>query len=100
MRIPLDPTVKAPGVVPLLNDLSSEVAVRTLPLFLANVLGVKTGLIGLIEGLAKSTATLLAGGATPLPPDALDRGGLLRQGPRLVAGSADGLEVPWIWICS
>jgi MFS family permease len=56
---PLDPTVKALGVVTLLNDLSSEVAVRTLPLFLANVLGVKVGIIGLIEGLAESTATLL-----------------------------------------
>ena len=43
----------------LLNDISSEVTVRTLPLFLANVLGVKTGIIGLIEGLAESTATLL-----------------------------------------
>jgi MFS family permease len=56
---PLDPTVKALGVVSLLNDISSEVTVRTLPLFLANVLGVKTGIIGLIEGLAESTATLL-----------------------------------------
>lgn len=56
---PLDPTVKALGVVTLLNDLSSEVAVRTLPLFLVNVLGVKAGIIGLIEGLAESTATLL-----------------------------------------
>ena len=56
---PLDPTVKALGIVTLLNDLSSEVAVRTLPLFLANVLGVKAGIIGLIEGLAESTATLL-----------------------------------------
>ena len=55
----LDPTVKALGVVTLLNDLSSEVAVRTLPLFLANVLGVKADIIGLIEGLAESTATLL-----------------------------------------
>jgi MFS family permease len=58
-RPPLDPTVKTLGVVTLLNDLSSEVAVRTLPLFLANVLGVKVGIIGLIEGLAESTATLL-----------------------------------------
>lgn len=58
-RVPLDPTVKALGVVTLLNDLSSEVVVRTLPLFLANVLGVKTGIIGLIEGVAESTATLL-----------------------------------------
>jgi MFS family permease len=46
-------------VVSLLNDFSSEVAVRTLPLFLANVLGVRVGVIGLIEGIAESTATLL-----------------------------------------
>lgn len=59
LRAPLDPTVRALGVVTLLNDLSSEVTVRTLPLFLANVLGVKTGIIGLIEGIAESTSTLL-----------------------------------------
>jgi MFS family permease len=46
-------------VVSLLNDFSSEIAVRTLPLFLANVLGVRIGIIGLIEGIAESTATLL-----------------------------------------
>jgi MFS family permease len=57
--IPLDPTVRALGMVSLLNDFSSEVAVRTLPLFLANVLGVRIGIIGLIEGIAESTATLL-----------------------------------------
>jgi len=55
----LDRNVKVLGVVTLLNDLSSEVAVRTLPLFLANVLGVKAGIIGFIEGIAESTATLL-----------------------------------------
>lgn len=55
----LDRNVKVLGVVTLLNDLSSEVAVRTLPLFLANVLGVKTGIIGFIEGVAESTSTLL-----------------------------------------
>jgi len=55
----LDRNVKVLGIVTLLNDLSSEVAVRTLPLFLANVLGVKTGIIGFIEGIAESTATLL-----------------------------------------
>jgi MFS family permease len=56
---PLDPSVRALGIVSLLNDFSSEVAVRTLPLFLANVLGVRIGVIGLIEGIAESTATLL-----------------------------------------
>jgi MFS family permease len=47
------------GFVSLLNDLSSEITIRTLPLFLANVLGVKTSIIGLIEGIADSTSTLL-----------------------------------------
>lgn len=47
------------GFVSMLTDFSSEVAVRTLPLFLSNVLGVKTSLIGLIEGIADSTATLM-----------------------------------------
>ena len=55
----LDRNVKILGLVSLLNDLSSEVAVRTLPLFLANVLGVGTGIIGFIEGVAETTATLL-----------------------------------------
>lgn len=55
----LDRNVKVLGLVSLLNDLSSEVTLRTLPLFLANVLGVKTGIIGFIEGVAESTAALL-----------------------------------------
>jgi MFS family permease len=55
----LDPSVRALGVVSLLNDFSSEVAVRTLPLFLTSVLGVRIGIIGLIEGIAESTAALL-----------------------------------------
>ncbi len=57
--IPLNRTVKTLGVVSLLNDFSSEVTVRTLPLFLSNILGVRIGIIGLIEGIAESTATLL-----------------------------------------
>ncbi len=41
------------------NDISSEMVINILPLFLANVLGVRTNVIGLIEGLAESTASLL-----------------------------------------
>lgn len=55
----LQKNVIALGIVSAANDMASEVAVRTIPLFLANVLGVKTGLIGLIEGVAETTATLL-----------------------------------------
>ena len=40
-------------------DISSEMVLNILPLFLANVLGVKTNVIGLIEGVAESTASLL-----------------------------------------
>ncbi len=40
-------------------DISSEMVVNLLPLFLSNVLGVGTGIIGLIEGVAESTASLL-----------------------------------------
>ncbi len=40
-------------------DISSEMVVNILPLFLSNVLGVGAGLIGLIEGVAEATASLL-----------------------------------------
>lgn len=42
-----------------LTDISSEMLLHLLPLFLANVLGVRTTVIGLIEGLAETTASLL-----------------------------------------
>ncbi|MCP5067114.1 MAG: MFS transporter [bacterium] len=40
-------------------DTSSEMIMNVLPLFLSNVLGVGTAVIGLIEGVAESTASLL-----------------------------------------
>lgn len=40
-------------------DISSEMVINVLPLFLSNVLGVKTNIIGLIEGVAEATASLL-----------------------------------------
>jgi len=40
-------------------DISSEMVINILPLFLANVLGVQTSIIGLIEGLAEATASIL-----------------------------------------
>jgi hypothetical protein len=47
--VSLDPTVRALGVVSLLNAFSSEVAVRTLPLFLVNVLGVRISNSGQVD---------------------------------------------------
>lgn len=40
-------------------DVSSEMVINILPLFLSNVLGVKTNIIGLIEGIAEATASVL-----------------------------------------
>ncbi len=42
-----------------LTDISSEMLTNLLPLFLSEVLGVKTNIIGLIEGIAETTASLL-----------------------------------------
>ena len=40
-------------------DISSEMVINLLPLFLSNVLGIRTSIIGLIEGIAEATASLL-----------------------------------------
>ena len=40
-------------------DISSEMVINILPLFLFNVLGVRMSVIGLIEGVAESTASIL-----------------------------------------
>jgi MFS family permease len=42
-----------------LTDVSSEMILNLLPLFLANVLGMRTVVIGLIEGVAETTSSLL-----------------------------------------
>jgi len=42
-----------------LTDVSSEMVFNVLPLYLLNVLGVRTASIGLIEGVAESAASLL-----------------------------------------
>ncbi len=51
--------VVALGLVSLLTDISSEMLVYLIPLFLANVLLASPSVIGLIEGIAESVASLL-----------------------------------------
>jgi MFS family permease len=50
----LNPNVFFLGVVSLLNDVSSEMIFTLVPLFLANVLGATTTIVGLIGGLSES----------------------------------------------
>jgi MFS family permease len=47
------------GLVSFFMDVSSEMIYPLVPLFLANTLGVNKSLIGLIEGIAESTASIL-----------------------------------------
>jgi MFS family permease len=63
---PPRPTIKdlprnvwAVGFTSFFMDISSEMVINIIPLFLANVLGVQTSIIGLIEGIAETTASIL-----------------------------------------
>lgn len=47
------------GVVSFLTDVSSEMLYPVVPIFLATVIGAKAAAIGIIEGIAESTASLL-----------------------------------------
>ena len=51
--------VWAVGLTSFFMDISSEMVLNILPLFLSNVLGVRTNIIGLIEGIAEATASIL-----------------------------------------
>lgn len=46
-------------ITSFLTDVSSEMIFNLLPLFLSSVLGVQTSIIGLIEGIAETTSSLL-----------------------------------------
>ena len=55
----LDRNIYAAGIVSLFMDISSEMIYPLVPLFLASVLGVNKSVIGVIEGVAESTASIL-----------------------------------------
>lgn len=55
----LHPNIWVVTATSFLTDISSEMIVYLIPLFLSNVLGVRTAVIGLIDGIAETTASLL-----------------------------------------
>ena len=57
----LGKTVKVLGLISLFTDASSEMIYPLLPIFLSSVLGVGTAFIGVIEGVAEGTASVLKG---------------------------------------
>jgi sugar phosphate permease len=56
-RIPV--SIWALGLVSMFMDISSEMIHSLLPLFLVGTLGASTVIVGLIEGLAESTALIV-----------------------------------------
>jgi MFS family permease len=55
----ITPNVRALGMVSLLNDASTEMVYPLLPLFLTRTLGAGVAFVGLVEGVAEATASLL-----------------------------------------
>src|SRR5512133_1912270 len=51
--------VWAVGFTSFFMDISSEMVLNIVPLFLSNVLGVPTSIIGLIDGIAEAIASIL-----------------------------------------
>jgi MFS family permease len=65
-------TVLLLGLASLLNDISSEMVLTLLPIFLTGTLGASLATVGVIEGVAESTAAFMRLGAGRLS-DALPR---------------------------
>jgi MFS family permease len=55
----LHPNIWIVTATSFLTDISSEMLVYLIPLFLSNVLGVRMAFIGLIDGIAETTASLV-----------------------------------------
>ena len=75
------------GVTSLLNDTSSEIIYPLLPTFVTVVLGGGPGAVGLIEGVAESTASLLKLAAGWLSDRLQRRKGLVVMGYGIAAAS-------------
>ena len=77
------PTVFLVGIVSMLMDVSSEMLIPIMPIFITAVLGGSAITLGLIEGLAESTASLLKvySGRKSDQLGVLDRFGERRQVP-------------------
>src|SRR4030065_722898 len=58
-RTRLHPNIWFLTIGSFLTDVSSEMLTNLIPLFLYNVLGVRTSIIGLIDGIAETTASLV-----------------------------------------
>lgn len=99
-RLTLPRSVVVLGLVSFLNDAASEMITPLLPLFLTMTLGAGPMIVGLIEGVAEATASLLkliSGRLADrgVPPKWLLLGG---YGISNIARPLVGLALSWSWV--
>lgn len=100
MRSSLPRTVVVLGLVSLLNDTASEMITPLLPLFLTATLGAGPAVVGLVEGVAEATASLLKIVSGRLADRGWNPKGLVLGGYG-VSNSARpliGLALGWSWV--
>jgi MFS family permease len=96
--IGLDRNVFFAGLVSFFMDVSSEMVYPLVPVFLSSVLGVNKAVIGLIEGVAESTASLLKLGSGWLSDRLGRRKALMEVGYGTSALSRVGLALAGTWV--
>ena len=58
-RVGVSRNIFALGIVSFFNDIASEMLYPVVPIFLTSILGAPVAIVGLIEGIAESTASIL-----------------------------------------
>ncbi len=93
-------TVVVLGLVSLLNDAASEMVTPLLPVFLVATLGAGPTIVGLIEGLAETTASLLKLVSGRLADRGWNARGLVLGGYTLsnLARPLIGLAISWTFV--
>ena len=94
----LHPTVRALGWVSLFSDFASKMVYPVTPLFLTTVLGAPVWSVGLVEGIAESTASLLKLYSGWLSDRTGQRKPLAVAGYGLGAVSKLGLAIAGSWV--
>jgi MFS family permease len=100
VRHGLPRTVVALGLVSLCNDAASEMVVPLLPLFLTATLGAGPAIVGLIEGVAEATASILKVVSGRLADRGFGARRLVLSGYAAsgIARPAIGLALGWAWV--
>lgn len=93
-------TVVVLGLVSLLNDAASEMITPLLPIFLTATLGAGPAIVGLVEGVAEATASILKLVSGWLADRGWPAKGLVLGGYTLsnAARPLIGLVTGWIWV--